>query len=244
MIHKCEYGSVDLTLKDKTKIGLSFSGGTNSTLLLYLLSKQLDSDYEIVPIVFLSSSENTNRLIEVQAIIDKIKTLFPKVNITGIISKTYEFSCNAVNDKTDDDKTEIDPFTKQPVIPHFYHRRQLALELTRQNKIDVFVRGITSNVPHDMLHEFGAYDNRRPDRDDRISRDFVKRSWEDGTEVTFYTPLSKIDKRYIKQMYINEGILDTLLPMTRSCVNVNTDGTPCENCHWCKIRKGIFGNYR
>ena len=60
-----------------------------------------------------------------------------------------------------------------------------------------------------------------------------------------YSPFVQEDKSYVKMMYEKYGVLDTLFPLTASCIGFpdETDNgqKPCRNCVWCKERLWAFG---
>ena len=74
----------------------------------------------------------------------------------------------------------------------------------------------------------------------------------DGDGVAHYQidPICHINKRDLALLYGQEGILDTVYPLTRSCEHVywEEDGTPnhpteghCGECWWCEERMWGFG---
>ena len=49
-----------------------------------------------------------------------------------------------------------------------------------------------------------------------------------------------MDKKDIARLYEEEGILDDLFPLTRSCENDDTLDYHCGFCWWCDERKWAF----
>lgn len=56
-----------------------------------------------------------------------------------------------------------------------------------------------------------------------------------------YTPFINHDKRDIAKLYREHGLIETILPLTRSCVQPTQDFTKvCGKCWWCKERAWAF----
>lgn len=56
-----------------------------------------------------------------------------------------------------------------------------------------------------------------------------------------YHPFLNVDKKHIKQLYYDLGILDSLFPITRSCESFENFQSHCGNCWWCEERLWAFG---
>jgi hypothetical protein len=56
-----------------------------------------------------------------------------------------------------------------------------------------------------------------------------------------YVPWVNLNKKDIAAMYTELGLLENLLPRTRSCENENHPGSHCGKCFWCGERKWAFG---
>lgn len=56
-----------------------------------------------------------------------------------------------------------------------------------------------------------------------------------------YHPFLNFDKKNIKQLYYDLGILDSLFPITRSCESTENFQSHCKNCWWCEERSWAFG---
>jgi len=56
------------------------------------------------------------------------------------------------------------------------------------------------------------------------------------------SPFFNCNKLKIKEMYVMYGLIDTILPLTYSCIKT-VGKFPCEVCHWCIEKKAVFGVY-
>ena len=60
--------------------------------------------------------------------------------------------------------------------------------------------------------------------------------------------MEHVDKRFTAQVYKDLFLLETLFPLTRSCLNKDTEKTdyhekPCGECYWCEEKFWAFGQY-
>ena len=60
-----------------------------------------------------------------------------------------------------------------------------------------------------------------------------------------YQMFGNVDKKFVAGVYMEEGLMDTLFPLTRSCVGSAryTDffEKECHDCYWCFEKKWAFG---
>ena len=60
-------------------------------------------------------------------------------------------------------------------------------------------------------------------------------------------PWANVDKKYIYEQYVKHKLLDTLEPLTWSCIayaeDTNFFTEPCKRCYWCKEKHWGFGKY-
>lgn len=106
--------------------------------------------------------------------------------------------------------------------------RQVESELRGQ--LDMMVSGVTQSPNPIEFDESGGPDENRRGKFPEI--------W-DGW---MYTPFVNMDKKDIARIYQQYGLIDTLFPLTRSCVAATTDFSKhCGKCWWCKEREWAFG---
>ena len=61
------------------------------------------------------------------------------------------------------------------------------------------------------------------------------------------SPFKNVDKRFTAQVYEDEFLLETLFPLTRSCLGsaevTDYHEKPCKMCYWCEEKYWAFGQY-
>ena len=108
-------------------------------------------------------------------------------------------------------------------------------ELMRVHAIDVVYTGTNATPPagHKMYEKY----KNTPEmvkRDPYVQRDQV---YNDQVIV----PFTNLDKRKIKDLYVHFGIIETVYPMTFSCLHVDRE-FQCGTCPECEERMYGFGN--
>ena len=117
--------------------------------------------------------------------------------------------------------------------------------LTRM--ISIAYDGVTMNPPDAIADSFTPELDRESSRSDTGDNDLFY------NDNKFYTPWANTDKKGIAQMYKEENVIDSLLPVTRSCEYDPTcdyfdnitdpELEHCGECWWCKEREwGFKGN--
>lgn len=106
--------------------------------------------------------------------------------------------------------------------------RQVESEL--RDRLDLIVSGVTQSPNPIEFDEPGGPDENRRGKFPEI--------WDDW----MYTPFVNMDKKDIARIYQQYGLINTLFPLTRSCVSATTDFSKhCGECWWCKEREWAFG---
>lgn len=113
-----------------------------------------------------------------------------------------------------------------------------------KQKINMVYDGTTMNPPDDIASKFTPaidFDYTRKDSADNVM------TYRDDK---FYMPWANTDKKGIARMYRDENLIESLLPITRSCEydptceyfnNVKDPGLEhCGECWWCKEREWGF----
>ncbi len=220
-----QYGSVDFSIdfSKYKKIGLKFSGGCDSTLLLYLLlSEIVDSktDVKIIPITAINTNKGKWKLLRSQEILDYLITQeFP-----GVEHRVEERQVIYITDQQ-----ELRDFGKQ---------------LIENEIIDLDVVGMTCNPPHDIMTNTNLLDERPIGRD-RQKEPFKSMRFDGSCDV--YFPFVNVDKRWIAQCYHDFGLMDIIYPLTVSCERLRETSDmqhneePCGHCWWCREKKMAFG---
>jgi tRNA(Ile)-lysidine synthase TilS/MesJ len=184
-------------------VGVSCSGGADSSILLYLLMKH--TSHKIYIFTTGDNQKNRKNVLAATRVIEKCIELTGNSNIEHHISYTDVHSWE----------------TTFPKLERYL----------LNGDVDCVYTGITSNPPESQLTP-----NKEINRDPSIE----KRIWYLGNHAC--SPFYNIDKKKISQLYKQEGLIDTLFPLTRSCETIDDIGlNHCGNCWWCKEREWAFG---
>lgn len=219
MKYKNEYGKIELKIPEKyKKIGISLSGGCDSSFLSFLVLKYFKDNNFNPPITFISGvikKKGVWKIFYIQEIIDFLSTNYPKANINQEILFI-------------DDLKEIFDYEKK---------------LLTTNNIDLFINGSTKNPPYEDLIKYDMLEGRLTYRDEEYRE--IWRYKELGGDV--YKPLINVNKKFIAQGYKDFELIETLYPKTISCEKIrnndNFNEMPCKKCWWCKEKHWAFGVY-
>ena len=234
MIYKNEYGKVELLSKqflqslksNKGTIGVKLSGGSDTALLLYLLAKEIQErnlNFSILPYTFLDVPD---RNIVAQMIIDEVKKNFPRV-----VFKEHLVEKN------------LPKFISKKIYKELWDK--YALKLTQEHDIVFFTNGVNLPAPESVIthKEIINYLDDAP-------RNYGTKDLErlGIYDIPEYKPFEHVDKRFTAQVYEDLFLLETLFPLTRSCLNKDTEKTnyyekPCGECYWCEEKFWAFGQY-
>lgn len=209
------------SLNDRNSIWISVSGGTDSALLLYLVTKYCYENClttKITPWVYVDGSRPGND-IDVYNIINCIQSLYPYPYEPVVVDHIYK--------EPGGNKVEL-------VKPLWNRMRQSGL-------YDAFINALSASPP---IVEMKATPN--------FYESFLKITTEDRTPqlkptLSFHdnflalTPFINIDKSDLADMYDEEGLMDNLFPLTKSCIG--REVTPCFDCFWCYEKNWAFGLY-
>lgn len=195
-------------------IGVTCSGGADSSLLLYILMK-----YSTQPIHIFSGAFGVKKrsvINHTPAIIDKCIELTGKNDVFQHIVFCQE-----------ENQDEI---------------IKLAKKYLDIGQVQIVFTGVTSVPPDSVTSEFTdqaamtfIYKERNPN--------IIKPIWQ-GAKKRFYTPFINFNKQDIADLYSQYGILDSLFPLTRSCENKTSFVGHCGNCWWCQERFWAFNRYQ
>ena len=119
-----------------------------------------------------------------------------------------------------------------------------AKEAQTNGIISIVYGGLTMNPPNAIAESFTPALARESSRSDSGDNNVFH------NDNKFYTPWANTNKKGIAQMYRDENVIDSLLPVTRSCeydptcdyFNNITDPKlgHCGECWWCKEREWAF----
>jgi len=206
-------------------IGQWISGGADSSLLAYLLCREIKEqnlDIKFQPLTVRRGRPNNPFYAE--GVIDFIKE---DLDVDFILP--HELYYPPLED------------AKMTEMIIFWERDS---ENFRQNKFQILYSGITCNPPDDA----GVPKNKERNRDEESDRPTVNIN---GIKH-YINPFFQINKKWEAEVYKDFGLLDTLFPLTYSCEgdaeDTKTHTWHCGNtlpeenqCWWCLERKWAFG---
>ena len=221
-------------VKNSKKISVSLSGGADSAILFYHACDVLP-DRTFIP----WSGYDTRRpdsIFYAMEVYEFVKNSYPNVNILPHHTFKYTTTTCTAGDGTKNWNWKKD---SKSVAHH-----EAEYELWEKHKFDLTLNGMTSNPPEDAIKKFKMdIDTGHGIIEPRRHRD--RPNWGLGGFRPVYAPFTNEDKSYVKMMYEKYGVLDTLYPLTASCIGFphKTDNgqKPCMNCVWCKERLWAFG---
>ena len=214
MQYKNKFGTIqvmdDKELFKRKTLGISMSGGIDSTMLCYLLamtSERTNLEITIQPYngLDLWAPIDSSGVID---IIQYIQRKFPTVDIRWPISTVF----NTNGDRIKDKNTYIRP---------------LIMQLEKNKVVDLVMNGISSGPPIEVQKlEFTKTDKR-------IVRLAGYELWDEVKRAKDHlSPFKYVDKRFIVECY-KHYMIEDLLKMTNSCTAPQGN---CGECWWCQER--------
>lgn len=211
--------------KKYTKVGMKLSGGFDSSLVAYALSKYVIEerpDIKIIPI----TTNQIGKPYQVQfakGVVKFLKKEFGDIFLKHKTNVSSEFNTYGS--------------TQQELVDSLY----------KQKIIDCHLNGITKNPPIDAVpnppilersqNKILPYEHLY----DYENQQHLAQSPINVQAVAFkgmsYQPLLNIDKKGVWQLYNYFGITQSLFPLTRTCEAITEDFSKhCGECWWCKER--------
>lgn len=206
-------------------IGQWMSGGADSSLLAYLLCKEIRDQNLNVKFQPLSVRRGRpNNPIYAEGVVDFIRE---DLGVDFILSHEVYYP-----PLEDSEMTEIKIFWERDS------------ENFKNNMFQVLYSGITCNPPESA----GLPKNKERTRDEEANRPTISRN---GIKH-YINPFFNINKKWEAEVYKDFGLLDSLFPMTYSCEgdaeDTKTHTWHCGNtlsvenqCWWCIERMWAFG---
>ena len=218
MIITNKYGTVNLDWKEHKKLILSFSGGSDSTLLMYLTMKKMqkmtDVTLQVITAVTpykgkfkqFTSQENFDRMRREFNLGDRI---YDRITFFNQTQEEIGFKC---------------------------------AEIQKKNNHDLTIFALTANPPYDIMEKYDLLRRRVEDRDP------VKfmQEWYKFEDTMQYVPFRNVDKRWVAQCY-QDFDLWRFYNNTISCERLRQtpdmlySEEPCGHCWWCREKMMAFG---
>lgn len=210
---------LDIKVPDKvTKVGLKISGGADSAITGYILSKYVATErpeIKIIPIT-VDQEGKAYQVLFAKKVIDFYKDTFGE----RFFSK-HETAFSPIPEANNYIKTQD----------------ELTQSLYKNNVIQFHFAGITLNPPVGSIPKT-VYDDGWIDPPDRKRTGTLKNIYVDSRCL----PLINFDKKAVAELYNYFNVFDTLFPLTRSC-EIDTDDFShhCGKCWFCAEREWGFG---
>ena len=225
MIYENKYGKVDFwpsELDTHKNLVINFSGGTDSTLMTWMLCekfKELGKNTEVHFSTLVDVLRPTNEWNARELIL----WFKERYNLNWGEHHIGYFEKGSIDDIWD---------------KSFYHGHHTK-KVRDTNGINLLIHGRTANPPLHIRREFNLEEGRETVRD--IPREIIH-----GNRRQSYAPFAEVAKDYVAQVYKDYNLMD-LFNMTASCI-ANAKDTeyftkPCKTCWWCKEKLWAFGCY-
>ena len=222
---------------DVRHLGISASGGLDSSLVLFYLCKyitehNLEDTVKIFPLTGIDKRRPTNKF-DVEDIINLMRDKFPGVRFAegSYWDNTREWINGHLWTKVDKDRVKLK-------------------EVAIQNQLQMIANGRTSNPPMSVIESFGTEFEEERSHDRTRKTLYHPDNPEDPRYKAFwwYRPWENCDKKFVGHFYKENNLIDDLYPLTWSCVEyaIKTKyfTEPCGECYWCKEKEWGFGTYR
>lgn len=222
--------SIELPALDVDVIALSMSGGADSSLLCYLVAKNIienNSKTVILPFTryrpYPKDAPMSWNVKRARQVIEKIKTLLGK----NVFLDHY-IDYPPTHDRLSSSEEKI-------LVEQLHNKIGMMVNFLGY-KTWKFYYGVTSNPSKEEMQKNNfLMDYRMEDRDSKNRNKSPTR------------PFDLVDKRFIADIYKQENILDSIFPITYSCEwdakTTNNYSLHCEKCWWCKERYWAFGRF-
>lgn len=212
-------------------IVLALSGGTDSAALFYLICKHWSS-VEIIPYCC-EEAYNPYDIQAAEKIVEFMRNKFPNNNIRDLVKGKYDESLDYRN--LEGLKLELDLNTG--AVSKTVQLDIVKDRLLKENANSVFFQGMTKNPPISVQEQYPLMkENAEVRRNvDTFSTQYGHRN---------YRPFINVDKKFVADIFRVENLMDTLFPLTRSCVGnawtTNLCTKECHRCFWCYEKKWAF----
>ena len=219
MIIENKYGKVEFDWKDYKRVMLSFSGGSDSTLLLWLSLNLLETKKDTILQVF--------------------------TGVTPYKGKFKQFTSQENFDLMREEFSNLKDRVPDRMIMYNMTQKELGDEqvrLLKKGSFDVYIYALTANPPYKIMEKHNLLHKRVVERDP----DKIKDSWYENTPIVQYEPFINVDKRFIAQCY-EDFDLWKFYNNTISCERLREtpdmkfSEEPCGHCWWCREKMMAFG---
>ena len=223
------YKNVEIDLPKTGNILLWVSGGLDSALGLYIISKHIKEN-KLKPKIVVATwqrDKNDNPGKKKQAAKDWNVTHAKKV--IAWVEKELKLTKTCIT------HVVVPTPPKTGLKIEEQHWVAVFDDNKKKHKLKSMFGFVTRNPPRSVMKEHGMYTDERPKYRDGAHR---KQS---------HSPWQNMDKQFIARCFESEGLMKGLYPLTRSCegqANKTKNFTkPCEKCWWCLEKYWAFKQY-
>lgn len=208
-------------------IGIWMSGGADSSLLCYLLAKEIKVKNLPVKIQPLTVQKRPN-------IFESIPV---KNKIIEILDVEHIFNEHIIY------HAPSEGWQTKAYLSMFATKNR---ENIRNNLFQALFSGITTNPPREVQEQFqwGVLEDVESKRGSHLMKDTVRYFTETENQIKYefleYKPFFNINKKDIAELYKENNLLESLFPLTRSCEDRNFLQGHCGKCWWCEERRWAF----
>jgi len=254
------YGTVSINTNAKN-VGIFLSGGLDSAVILCLIAKTFTENNitaEIQPVTVRRGNPTDIREYDrvdiypyAEKIIAYVRNRFPAV----VINDTIKEEANYWWLSKHDGNGNIGSYTYQQEVLSLmlewkYARPELVDETNSVGLRDLLYceyNGVTKNPPADSGVPASEENHRDHNDINYIPGSATSLSRGYTYFIAEYEPIRNADKRITMWLADNLGVLEDLLPITRSCeggpIETENFTKECMQCWWCLERKWALDNY-
>lgn len=227
---------------------ISISGGLDSASLMYLISKHFPQ-VKLIPYVCRDQTAPKDADAAVE-IVKWMQKEFPNNDIPDI--EVYDFNAHTEEFVTYEECRSIALSYPQlsgmsdTKISKIVQIDRISWNIMKRYPGAVRIDGMTRNPPDSEMKIFGFYDKAERRRDKHLPKVKEYRLFKIEM-LNIYQPYVNVDKKFVAGVYQDEGLMESLYPLTRSCIGTyrTTDGftRECYKCFWCHEKSWAF-NYK
>ena len=236
------------------QVVVSLSGGADSASATYLTLKHFPQ-IEIFP--FMCNDVNAPKDADAaREITEYLQKKFPNGKLNDITIKDFnDREAGGWWPKAKDsmlENQELYGNMSITAVAKILQLDKLIPDFMGQFKGPIRLDGMTANPPKEIRLQFAKYAKERFPEISYSQRELeriqgeTRRDNKDKPNITYnvYQPWLNVNKRFVAGVYKEEGLMQDLFPMTRSCVggaNQTKDFTAwCWQCFWCYEKAWAF----
>jgi hypothetical protein len=254
------YGTVSINTNAKN-VGIFLSGGLDSAVILCLIAKTFAENNitaEIQPVTVRRGNPTDIReydRVDIYPYVEKIIAYVRKQFPTVVINDTIKEEANYWWVSKHNGAGNIGSYTYQQEVLSLmlewkYARPEIVTETDSVGLQDLLYceyNGVTKNPPAASGVPASEENHRDYNDSNYIPGSATSLSRGQTYFIAEYQPIRNADKRITMWLADNLGVLEDLLPITRSCeggpIETENFTKECMQCWWCLERRWALDNY-